>query len=51
MRVLATATLLPRTATGTPLGIEGVAHVMVEAETFMHQDRGELPTALLRLVD
>ena len=50
-RVVAVASLLPRIAMGTPAGIEGVARVTVEAETFMHQDRGTWPTALLHLVD
>ena len=50
MRVVATASLLPHITMGTPMGIQGVAHVMVEAETLMHWDRGALPTALLCLV-
>jgi len=45
------ASLLPCIAMGTPTGIEGVTRVMVEAETFMHQDHGVWPTALLCLVD
>ena len=36
MRVVAADSLLPRIAAGTPTGIEGVAHVTVEVETFMH---------------
>ena len=51
MKVVAMASLLPRISTGTPVGVEGVARVAVEAETFMHQDRGAWPAALLRLVD
>ena len=35
-RVAATAGLLPLIAVGTPAGIEGVACITVEAETFMH---------------
>ena len=50
-RVVAVASLLPRTTTGTPAGIEGVARITVEAETFMHRDRGAWPAALLRLVN
>ena len=50
-RVVAAASLLPRIAVGMPTGIEGITCVMVEAETFMHQDHGVWPTALLRLVD
>ena len=50
-RVVAVASLLPHTATGTHAGVEGVARVTVEAETLMHRDRGARPAALLRLVD
>ena len=46
-RVVAMASLLPRIAMGTSAGVEGVAHITVEAKTFVHQDR----SALLRLVD
>ena len=49
--VVAVASPLPRIATGTPAGIEGVARVTVEAETFMHRDRGARPAALMHLVD
>ena len=49
--VVATASPLPCIAAGTPMGVEGVACVAVEAETLMHRNRGERPTALLRLVD
>ena len=45
------ASLLPRITSGTPAGIEGVARVTVEAETFMQRDRGARLVALLRLVD
>ena len=45
------ASLLPRTTMGTPMGIEGVTRIMVEAEMFMHWDRGAWPVALLRLVN
>ena len=51
MRVVAVASLLPRIAAGTPVGVEGVARVTVEGETFMHWDRHTWPAALLRLVD
>ena len=51
MRVVAMASLLPRITMGTPTCIEGVARITVEAETFMHRDRGVRPVALLRLVD
>ena len=50
-RVVAMASLLPRITSGTPAGIEGVARVTVEAETFMHQDHGVRPATLLCLVD
>ena len=50
-RVVAAASLLPLIATGMPAGIEGVAHVMVEAEMLMHRGRGAWPTTLLHLVD
>ena len=45
------ASLLPRISTGTPVGVEGVTRVTVEAKTFMHWDRGARPTTLLCLVD
>ena len=51
MRVVATASLLPLIATGMPAGIEGVAHVMVEAEMLMHRGSGAWPVASLCLVD
>ena len=51
IKVIATASLLYLIAVGTPMGIEGVARITVEAETFMHQDRGVRPAALLHLVD
>ena len=35
-RVVATASSLPRIATGTPMGVEGVVRVMVVAKTLMH---------------
>ena len=38
MRVVAMASLLPRIAAGTPVSVEAVARVTVEAETFMHRD-------------
>ena len=50
-RVVATTSSLPCITTGMPAGIEGVACVMVEAETFMHRDHGTRPAALLLLVD
>ena len=50
-RVVAASSLLPCIAAGTPAGVEGVACVMVEAETLMHQDRGARPITLLHLVD
>ena len=51
MRVVAAASLLPCIAAGTPMGVEGLTHVTVEAETFMHRDRGARPATLLHLVD
>ena len=36
---------------GISVGIEGVACVMVAAETPMHWDHGALPAALWRLVN
>jgi len=50
-RVVAAASLLPYISAGTPAGDEGVMHVTVEADMFMHQDRGARPATLLRLVD
>jgi len=50
-RVVAMASLLPLIAAGMPAGIQGVAHVTVEAETLMHWGCGAWPTASLRLVD
>ena len=50
-RVVATASLLPLIAVGTPVGIRGVARVTVEAETLMHWGRDAWPAASLRLVD
>ena len=49
--VVATASSLPRITVGTPVGIEGVTHVTVVAETLMYRDRGVQPTTLWRLVD
>ena len=51
MWVVAAASLLPRIAAGTPVGVEGVMCIMVEAETLVHRNRGAWPTALLCLVD
>ena len=51
MRVVATDSLLPRITAGTPAGVEGVARVTVEAETFIYWDHGAWPTTLLRLVN
>ena len=51
MRVVATAGLLHLITAGMPVGIQGVAHVTVEAKTLMHRDLGARPTASLRLVD
>ena len=51
MRVVAMASLLPRISVGTPTGIEGVARVMVAAETLMLWDRGARPATLWPLVD
>ena len=42
---------LPRVATGTPAGIEGVARILVVIKTLVHQDRGAWPTTLMCLVD
>ena len=50
MRVVATASLLPRIAMSTPAGVDGVVRVTVEAATLMHQDRGTWPTTSLHLV-
>ena len=51
MGVVAVACLLPLIAMGTPMDIQGIACVMVEAETLMHRDRGAWPTALRCQVD
>ena len=51
MRVVAASNLHPRISVGTPMGVEGVARITVEAEMFMHQDCGARRTALLLLVD
>ena len=45
------ASLLPLIVVGTPVGIEDVSRVTVEAETLMHQGHDTWPTASLRLVD
>ena len=50
-RVVAVASLLPLIAAGTPTGIEGVARVMMEAETLMHRGHSARPAASLPLVD
>ena len=50
-RVVAVASLLPLIAMGTPMGIQGVTRVTVEAGAIMHRGRGVWPAALLRLVD
>ena len=50
-RVVAVASLLPRITKGTPAGIEGVARVMVEAETLMHRGYDAWPVVSLRQVD
>jgi len=39
-RVVAVASLLHLIAAGTPMDIQGVARVTVEAETLMHWGRG-----------
>ena len=49
-RVVAMAGLLPRIAMGLPTGVKGVVRIMVEAKTFIQQDRGARPAALLCLV-
>ena len=51
MRVVATASLLPLITVGMPVGIKGVARIMVEAETLMHRGHGMCPAASLCLVD
>ena len=51
MRVIATASLLPLIAAGTPTGISGVARITVGAETLKHRSHGARPAASLRLVD
>ena len=50
-RVITMASSLSRVIVGTPTGVEGVACVMVAAETLTHQDHGVLPTSLRLLVD
>ena len=50
-RVVAMASLLPLITTGMPAGIEGVARVMVEAETLIHRGHGMWPATSLHLVD
>jgi hypothetical protein len=42
---------LSRVVVGASTGVEGVARVMVAAETLTHRDRGVLPTSLWFLVD
>ena len=51
MRVVATASLLPLITVGMPVGIKGVARIMVEAETLMHWDLSAWSAVLLCLVD
>ena len=51
MRVVAAAGSLFQVIVGTSAGIEGVACIMVVAETLTHRDRGALPTSLWLLVD
>ena len=41
----------PFVTVGTPLGVDGAAHVMVVAETLMYWDSGALPVAWWRLVN
>ena len=48
---VAVASPLPHITASMPTGIEGVACVMVEAETLMHQNRGAWPVTLLGLMD
>jgi len=40
MMMVATASLLPHITMGTPMGVEGVTHITMEAKMFMHQDHG-----------
>ena len=51
MRVVATASIFPCITMGTLAGVESVMHVTVEAETFMHRDRGARLAALPCLAD
>ena len=41
----------PWVAIGVSVGVDGVACIMVVAETLMHWDHNALPVALWRLVD
>ena len=45
------ASALPHIIVGVPMGIKGVARVIVETETSMYWDYGAWPAALLCLVD
>jgi len=51
MWVVAKASPFPCITTGTPVSIEDVACIAVEAKTLMHRNRGVWPTTLLCLVD
>ena len=51
MRVVAATSILPLIAMGTPMGIQGVTRITVEAKTLMHRGHDTWPTTLLRLVD
>ena len=50
-RVVAMACPLPRITMGMSTCVEGVARVMLAAETLMHRDRGAWLTILRHLVD
>ena len=50
-RVIAASSSLSQVIIGMSVGVEGVARVMVAAETLTHWDRGVLPTSLCFLVD
>ena len=51
LKVVTTATPLPRIVAGMPAGVEGVTRVMVVAKALLHQNHDARPTTVWRLVD